>query len=325
MKTNNGIFLAPTRIAAMLGLMAGLLAIPTASAATHVVVNDDPLGHWAETVDCQSAPQFTSIQAALDASGAGASILVCPGEYQEDVQLNNDNVSLEAADLNKKPRLVGQGTMEGVINVSAFGVLVIGFDVSQGESGIRLSGDFSEIRYNKLHDNGGHGIHIVEDASDHLIEGNESRNNGNGIRVDGNDNVVRNNEFTRNDGDGIFVSGANNEFSNNRVSRNYRGFYLETGADHNVLSLNEISRNRGSGIELEGIQLQGNQISKNRSYKNSMHGITLSANTTLNVLQGNEFHHNGGVGIHCLGAGNVAGLDQNQSSHNKGGDLVACP
>ncbi len=105
MKTNNRIFLSTTRTAAMLGLMAGLLATTPATASSHVVVNDDPIGNGAETTVCQTAPQFTSIQAALDASGAGASILVCPGEYQEDVQLNNDYVSLEAADLNKKPKL----------------------------------------------------------------------------------------------------------------------------------------------------------------------------------------------------------------------------
>ncbi len=102
MKTNSRISQAAARMVAAIALAAGLLATPTASAASSLVVNDDPPGRRSKTLVCQTAPQYTSIQAALGDAGEGDKVIVCPSTYHQDLRLHQSNVTLTAADLNKK-------------------------------------------------------------------------------------------------------------------------------------------------------------------------------------------------------------------------------
>jgi parallel beta-helix repeat protein len=66
-----------------------------AQAQTTVVVDDD--GRATATNCDANQPAFSSIQAAVDAAGAGSRILVCPGTYAEQVVVTKNNLTIRGS------------------------------------------------------------------------------------------------------------------------------------------------------------------------------------------------------------------------------------
>jgi len=73
-----------------------LLRSPATRSASLLVVDDDG---QATAANCEaSTPVFASIQAAIGAATPGDTILVCPGEYIEQVTINTDNLIVRSFD-----------------------------------------------------------------------------------------------------------------------------------------------------------------------------------------------------------------------------------
>lgn len=82
-------------IGATLALAAGLLAAPASAAGTTRYVDDDGTAGAAGCNGAVSVP--ATVQAGLDATSAGDTVLVCPGTYPELVTIATPGVTLRAA------------------------------------------------------------------------------------------------------------------------------------------------------------------------------------------------------------------------------------
>jgi parallel beta-helix repeat protein len=161
--------------------------------------------------------------------------------------------------------LVGRARDNRVLSISAkrntfFGVAIsrssrsvvrnssLSSNVPPEGDGIGLfSSDHIRIRRNSIRRNAGPGIH-VSDSSDNLIKGNVLARDGPAIAIEGNGNVVRDNDVIG--GGGIRVSPGNgNTIIGNRVSDAEESIAVEEGRG-NLVARNAVIDARGNGIRL---------------------------------------------------------------------------
>jgi parallel beta-helix repeat protein len=115
-----------------------------------------------------------SIQAAIDAASPGDTIVVAPGVYREDVQINKNNITLQgapgstelappgAARVTQNSCYVSASNFDGICIRSANGVTVSGFTV-RGFPGVGIHAvraDNLTIDNNRLNNNGRDGIAV---------------------------------------------------------------------------------------------------------------------------------------------------------------------
>jgi parallel beta-helix repeat protein len=82
-----------------------------------------------------------SIQAAVDRSSPGDTILVKPGEYNESIQINQDNLTITSD--SKDPYntvVIGENRGSNAFKVIASNVTISGFSIVDSKCGIYLSG-----------------------------------------------------------------------------------------------------------------------------------------------------------------------------------------
>jgi parallel beta-helix repeat protein len=250
---------------------------PSASASRTVMVDDD-------LAQCPSA-DYTSIQAAVAASPAGTTILVCAGTYHEMVQPKRDDRLLAKG----APGDVvldgdGQTKFAGFYLLDVSGVLVEGFTLREfHESSILLDGaSGNTIRDNVVtlahHD----GIELRMSAgsrngsADNLIEHNLSINNlaGNacGIQVrdaGSNHNVIRHNTSINNNW-GIRIGlGATGNVVFHNDSHNNRAFGILNFAGGNNTSIeNNRAEQNPTGLAVQGSS--GVTAARNRLFDNTV-------------------------------------------------------
>ncbi len=70
------------------GVVLGVFGAGPVSAVSVRVVNDDDQGHPAEPSPCDVAPEYATIQEAIDAAAEGDLITICPGNYPEDLSID---------------------------------------------------------------------------------------------------------------------------------------------------------------------------------------------------------------------------------------------
>ena len=124
----------------------------------------------------------TTIQAAVDAAGAGGTVLVRAGTYTENVTIIDDNITLIALE---EVVLQGTGSSPGIgIEIdNANGITIIGFEIKGYTMGIKIGEADYPSNNNKL------------------IRNRADNNGYNGIWINGNSNkLIRNradnNEFS---------------------------------------------------------------------------------------------------------------------------------
>jgi len=243
---------------------------------------------------------YETIQTALDDCSPGDTILVEAGEYTENVQINQENVSLKA--IRKGDVVIRPGDINRpVINVTGAGASIRGFNLTGGNDygivvnadrctishtyitapgGIKLNGSSnSTIIYNTI-ENGGDGICLIN-SSGNLISANIINLRYNGIYLQNSSyNTISQNRFEDNTYS-IAMNGASfNSILDNNMTDNNFGIY-------NYGVNNTITANRIANSTCYNIYLQGSDNSIYGNYLINGLFYTVEGNRLNNTEIGN--------------------------------------
>jgi len=192
----------------------------TVSVLTVISLGGKGVGGETITVDDDGGADYERIQDAIDNATQGDIIRVFDGMYDD------------GARVNKTLTLVGNGSettsidTEGsmwVVLITADWVNLSGFEILQGDIGLRVVSDHNTIFDNYF------------------------ANNDDGICLEGNDNIIENNTFFRNE-NGIYLRYSRNTIQNNTCIENEIGIYDYSGNNnihrrsniiHNTLTNNK--------------------------------------------------------------------------------------
>jgi parallel beta-helix repeat protein len=296
--------------------------VAPAFAATLVVDND--------FADCPQA-DFNSIQAAVLDARPGDKILVCRGVYLETVEVNKDDLRIEAQAAPGEVVLQAPAVVPpfGFHLLNTTGVLVQGFTVQRfGEANIRIEGGGGNtLRKNitQLSPNG-HGIQVINSSGNVVEQNSSSKNLGAGIRGAGitvistvtvpatSNNIIRHNETFENATVGLQIltsppivgalSGnvlfGNDSYDNRAIANvqliGIRNVQLANGS---VIENNRVFGNvRGIFVG----NSTGVTVRNNRSARNKEFGIRLQNSAANNLVEKNEVFENEQDGIRLEGA-----------------------
>jgi len=187
---------------------------------------------WYVDDDKQDYPaaDFTKIQDVVDAAGAGDTIIVYPGTYTENVDVNKDHLTIESQSGAEKTIVQAANVEEvHVFGVTADYVTIKGFTVKNASGrGIALSQvEHCIISYNKVQ-NSGFGVWLYL-SSNNTITSNTALDNGaTGIHLTFSSNNIVTNNVALNNTQGIYLyCSSNNTLINNRMLDNQRNFFVE--------------------------------------------------------------------------------------------------
>lgn len=255
-----------------------------------------------------------SIQAVVNAAGAGDRIEVEGGLYRESL-----NITKPIVLVGKGRPLLDSGAIGSAITLHADGIVISGFDIrSTRRTGIHVLSSGNIIRNNTI---SGclDGIRLDHSGRNSIVE-NDVNNNTNGINlILSNQNVIDNNSIRDNNINeesdcGIFLaystrnavrynnlsengdcsislrsSGNNSIVGNNVRNNDWYGISLEDYSDNNLLAENNVHGNKASGIYLDCSRK--NLLDRNAASDNS-NGIILDYNSNDNLLVGNNVSNN---------------------------------
>lgn len=201
---------------------------------------------------------FSTIQAAINASLSGDTIEVATGTYSETLLFNKSGVVLQGT--NRQSVIVGVSTSHPVIfcdRISGAESVIRGFKITQGKFGIRCSSAVASLRIenNLITENLtaklGYGIYLNVNSSV-KITGNTISYNGQGVAGAGN-NVVEivSNQLAYNrasyTGGGILISRGQCLIQGNTITSSWDGAIRLTNNTRAVLIKNVLKSNNSWG------------------------------------------------------------------------------
>jgi len=204
---------------------------------------------------------YSSIQEAVDGASAGDTVLVRPGVYIENIDVDK-SLTIQSEGGPETTRVHAADPYDHVFEVLASNVAISGFDIGNASHGyginVAVATDSIWISDNRLHHNSsgislwnsngntitdndvseniGNGIHLWQSSSN-LLQGNTVSSNGYmgiWVRDSSNDNFVLSNTVSNNHSYGISVEGSRNTVSDNHVASNGFGISLWKGSGHTV-------------------------------------------------------------------------------------------
>jgi len=258
----------------MLGAFAGA-GVALASATTWRV--DDDLTDYPDA-------NFTSIQDAVDAASPGDTIIVYPGTYTENVDVNKDHLTIKSEGGAEATIVQAADSNYPVFEVTADYVNISGFMVKGAggahAAGLYLSGVGHSISDNSALNNWC-GIDL-DDSHSNNITNNSVSNNDFGICLySSSNNTITNNNASSNNGYGIFLDFSSNiTLTNNIISGNRYNFgvtgYSLSHFIHNIDTSNKVD---GKTIYY-WVNQQNTQVPSDAGYI----GVVNSKNITLRDL-----------------------------------------
>jgi len=199
---------------------------------------------------------YAKIQWAVDAASAGDTIIVRPGTYNENVDVDKP-LEIRSYSQNPSDTIVkASSSNDHVFYVTADNVYISGFTVTGAtiypKAGIYLYNSNNCRIENVIASNNWGGIYL-HSSSNNTIADNNVSNNDEGIPLYySSNNIIANNTVSSNNYDGIFLyeSSNNNIIAGNTVSsNNWGGIYL-LFSSNNIIANNTVSNNR-FGIYLD--------------------------------------------------------------------------
>lgn len=199
------------------------------------------------------AADFTSIQAAVNAANAGDEIIVKPGIYVENIEINKSLTIFSESGSPSDTMIQAADSSEDVFGIWANEVSIKGFTIKGADSaaGILFFGVTNCLVEHNILSNNRCGIDLYMFSSDNTLSDNNISNSLSGISLSGSlNNTVKNNSISYcTIGISLFDS-PNNTLENNTVSENDKGVSL-TGESNGNLLINNIFRyNNQAGLRI---------------------------------------------------------------------------
>jgi PGF-pre-PGF domain-containing protein len=211
-----------------------------------------------------------SIQASVNNSGSGDTIIVEPGIYKEHISTYIDGLIIMSQSGNPEDTIIqGSGFTIWTSNITIKGFTIKGNDDDSGIAVLDRTGE-CRIENNKIL-NYVSGIDIPVGSTLNIVSRNEVSNCQDGIAVsEGFENIVSNNKVSNCQSGITFRAGSGNIVRNNEISNCQSGITCMEGFD-DTISNNEISScgnginiGNGDAISYEiGTRVEGNKITKN--------------------------------------------------------------
>lgn len=257
-------------------ILASLLSFWISEGVAGVITVDD------DRQDFPSA-NFTKIQDAVNAANPGDTILVYPGTYIENVDVNKEGLTIKSASGADVTVVQIANSTDHVFEVTADNVTIKGFTVN-GATDAEIGG----ICLNNA------------DLCD--ISNNNILNSYLGILFYNSldNNIIGNSIFDNYDGIGVSYHSSNNEITKNDVSNNGKGILIQGGSNSNKIVSNNISNNWSIGILLH--TASNNTIDGNTLLNNGNQGIITTASTSGSNIKCNIISNNN-AGIWFFGNG----------------------
>ncbi len=273
-------------------------------------------------------PDFTTIQAAINAATPDDTISVAAGAYNENVNVNK-SLTLTGAG-SSSVTVTAANPAISVFNVTVSNVNISGFTVSGatggGQAGIFLSAGVVNCN---IHDNiltgSFDGVWLGAGSNHNTLANNTANSNTTqGFEIYHSDyNTFTNNIASSNTNYGFKIeSASHNTFTSNTANSNGKhGFYLvtgplagSTGCNYNTFTSNTASTNTDSGIRMNGRYAgdSNHNILTGNTFSGNSIGITIydayidvvTMTVTDNNISGNTSKNVSNGGISTLNAAN---------------------
>jgi parallel beta-helix repeat protein len=288
------------------------------------------------------AADFSSIQAAVDNSYPGDTILVYPGIYAENIEIGVEDLAvISASGIPSDTIIQATSSSDDVLFVTADGVGINGFcikgNISFPNSGIHLyevedchiennelfvsqdssqnsSGNYTSQAGNNSNLNPGVGIRLDLSGNNTLDNNKISYSNTCILLNNSGENVLLKNRVS-NSSYGVWVnSSAGNVLDNNTVLDNKIGIYLKASSRNSVVNSMAIN-NSGSCINLWN---SSENTLKNNTASNSSNVCIILHNSSGNELSSNTASYSS-YGIWLAYSSNNNSLNGNSALYNNVG------
>jgi len=278
----------------------GLVALVVMAGGFFAIVGIVPVRVGAATlyVGGGGPGNYTSIQAAIDASNPGDTVHVFSGTYHEQVSIAK---SLSLVGQGSDTTIIDGGRIGTVVNVTADRVNVAGFTVTNSST-----------------DTGDAGIKLFHANNSHVTDNNLTQNYA-GIEVYySNNNTVAGNTLLFNNDPGVHLDNSrNNAISDNIFLNDWMGIWAYYSSDNTVAN-NTISHCIGSSAI--GLWSSNNNTIASNIASNCSAGISLRQ-SEHNIVDNNTVSFNY-EGIGLMSSGNNTVTNNTVSYHTYGGLTV---
>ncbi|SDF22690.1 parallel beta-helix repeat (two copies) [Methanolobus vulcani] len=225
---------------------------------------------------------YTSIQQAIDNASNEDVIILHPGIYHENIDVDKQ-ISIRSVGNQNDTIIIAKNQTDNVFYVNSDNVSI---------EGLTIEGATSAIWENRI-------AGIFLDSSDNCnITNNRLTGNYEGVILhESNNNIIKTNKIFKNiNGNGISLHNSDlNTLNSNIINSNWwSGIYLSS-SDFNEISGNQIKSN------LEGINLyrsKNNKLNNNIANSNGLYGIVLDTDSNNNELNMNTANLNKNSGIY---------------------------
>lgn len=254
---------------------------------------------------------FRTIQRAVDRMAPGINITfatcyIFPGVYEEQVSIRSNQTSdymvFTALSNDRPPDLTGSLSRTFCFNITNTSMIILDhLKIKKAVNGIGFFETVTNviIRNSMIYSNSGIGLYMVSDQVDH--------------------NTIYSNEiWGENQNIGIWLFRADhNIIRKNMIHHNQEyGIYLESTAQSNMISRNNIFSNDIRAIEIVSDEVAYNKFYTNYIYGlNQNHGILLN-NGDNNLFCSNQIYNNQWDGIYACGNARDNIIKNNRIFHN---------
>ena len=258
--------------------------------AAAVVDTYTPITPTTRYVGAAGGGNYTTIQAAINSSSSGDTIIVYPGTYTENVNVNKQNLVIRSYSGNPDDTIVIRSNLQSHnFKISANDVIIRGFKITgAGSTGIFMSGVSGVNIINNKLSGVGCGIQMESSSRCNLINNtvSDSAEYGFYLFSSSNCNMV-NNIISDTDSDGIYLYYSSScNLTGNTISNANCGISLDYSSEC-VLRNNTASSGR-SGIcllDIENCTLTGNIMSGNRyNFDSDIYDISDFDNAPGNII-----------------------------------------